>query len=141
MGKHPQNRFRRLVVVGSTNKEQRRQAAEPHWWGPPRAGGLDPKQATQTTQVTRAQFKALRMAVMPTFSRGLWLEAMAWIVNLVRGYFVARPKRRRGAVVLSFRRQGFRRPWAEETFVSKKASGSVCWTSDRDVAPQEGGRG
>jgi hypothetical protein len=141
MGKHPQNRFRRLVVVGSTNKEQRRQAAEPRWWGPPRAGGLDPKQATQTMQVTRAQLKALRMAVMPTFSRGLWLEAMAWIVNFVRGYFVARPKRRRRAVVLSFRRQGFRRPWAEETFVSKKASGSVCWSGDHDVAPQEGGRG
>jgi hypothetical protein len=135
MGKHPQNRFRRLVVVGPTNKEQRQRAAAP------RPGGLNPNQATQTSQTTRAQFKALRMAVMPTLSRGLWLEAMAWIVNFVRGYFVARPKRRRGAVVLSFRRQGFRRPWAEEGFVSKKASGSVCWSSDREVAPQEGGRG
>jgi hypothetical protein len=81
------------------------------------------------------------MAVMPTLSRGLWLEAMAWVANFVRGYFVARPKRQRGAVVLSFRRRAFRRPWAEEDFVSKKASGSVCWSSDREVAPQEGGRG
>ena len=84
------------------------------------------------------------MAVMPTLSRGLWREALTWIWSFLRGYFVSAPKRRRGAVILSFRRPGmpgFRRPLEDEAFVSKKANGSVRWNSDHEVAPQEGGRG
>jgi hypothetical protein len=75
------------------------------------------------------------MAVMPTISRGLWVEALAWSWNFLRSYFVARKNQKRGAVVLSFRRQ------AGLNFVAKKASGSVRWSSDRGIAPKEGGRG
>jgi hypothetical protein len=86
------------------------------------------------------------MAVMPTLSRGLWLEVIAWIVNFVRAYFVTRKRPEGGAVVLPFRRNAamaprFYRPVVEEGFVSKKANGSVRWNSDRKVAPVEGGRG
>jgi hypothetical protein len=93
-------------------------------------------QEAQTTQTTRAQFKSIRMAVMPTLSRGMWCEVLAWIWNLVRSYFAPATERKRGAVVLSFRRVA-----AKEKFVTKKASGSVRWNNDREVAPQEGGRG
>jgi hypothetical protein len=84
------------------------------------------------------------MAVMPTLSRGLWIEVMTWIVNFVRAYFFTRKRSERGAVVLPFRRNGvmaprFYQPLVEEGFVSKKANGSVRWESDR--APVEGGRG
>jgi hypothetical protein len=143
MGKHPQNRFRKLVIVGSTNKKQHQPG--PRWWGPRRAGvGLN--QETQTDYTARAQFRSLRMAVMPTLSRGLWLEGVAWIVNFVRAYFITRKKSERGAVVLPFRRtgamaSGFYRPPVQHEFVSKKANGSVGWNSDRGVAPVEGGRG
>jgi hypothetical protein len=75
------------------------------------------------------------MAVMPTLSRGMWREALAWIWNFVRSYF-ARPAERKRGAVLSFRRAA-----AKEAFVTKKASGSVCWNNDREAAPQEGGRG
>ena len=141
MGKHPQNRFRKLVIVGSTNKKQHQPG--PRWWGPRRAGL---NQETPTDHSTRAQFRSLRMAVMPTLSRGLWLEVVAWIVNFVRAYFFTRRKRERSAVVLPFRRNAamaprFYRPPVEEEFVSKKANGSVRWHSDREVAPLEGGRG
>src|ERR1700728_3027346 len=119
MGKHPQNRFRKLVIVGSNNKKQHRPG--PRWWGPRRTGRAGLNQEAQTNRVTRAQFRSLRMAVMPTLSRGLWLEAMAWIVNFVRSYFVARRRPERGAVVLPFRRSaamasGFYRPLVEEGF-------------------------
>jgi len=76
------------------------------------------------------------MAVMPTLSRGMWFEALAWIWSFVRSYFARPAERKRGAVVLSFRRAT-----AKEAFVTKKASGSVCWNNDREAAPQEGGRG
>jgi hypothetical protein len=140
MGKHPQDRFRRLAIVGRTEKKLRRQpAAGQRWWGPKR-----PK--IHATAQEKEELKSLRMAVMPTLSRGMWIEALAWLGNMVRSYFVAGPSRRRGAVVLSFRSHaarmhGFRRVIADEAFVSKKANGSVRWSSDRDVAPQEGGRG
>jgi hypothetical protein len=144
MGKHPQNRFRRLVIVGSTDKKQHQPG--PRWWGPRRTGGARINQETQTNQASRAQFRALRMAVMPTLSRGLWLVVIAWLVNFVRGYFVTRKRPERGAVVLPFRRSAamaphFHPPLVEEGFVSKKANGSVRWNSDREVAPLEGGRG
>lgn len=133
MSKHPQNRFRRLVVVGPTDKKTRPSREWPRWWGPERAGAVRSKQESQTTQ---SQFRSLRMAVMPTFSRGMWREALAWIWSFVRSYFARPAERKRRAVVLSFRRAG-----ARETFVTKKASGSVCWNNDREAAPQEGGRG
>jgi hypothetical protein len=144
MGKHPQNRFRRLVIVGSTDNKQHQPG--PRWWGPRRAGSISLNQPTQADQATRAQFRSLRMAVMPTLSRGLWLEVVAWIVNFVRAYFVIRRKPERGAVVLPFRRNAaiaprFYQPPVQEEFVSKKANGSVRWHSDREVAPREGGRG
>jgi hypothetical protein len=82
------------------------------------------------------------MAVMPTFSRGIWLEALSAMTKLVRSYFSTPPRQQRGAVVLSFRRPGFPRPWAEEAeesgYVTKKANAGVCWNSDQ--APREGGR-
>jgi hypothetical protein len=142
MGKHPQNRFRRLVIVGSTDKKQRQPG--PRWWGPRRPGSAGLNQEAQTNQATRAQFRSLRMAVMPTLSRGLWIEVMTWIVNFVRAYFVTRKRPERGAVVLPFRRNAamaprFYQPLVEEGFVSKKANGSVRWDSDR--TPVEGGRG
>jgi hypothetical protein len=81
------------------------------------------------------------MAVMPTFSRGIWLEALSAMGRFVRSYFVTGPKQQRGAVVLSFRRCGLQRPWAKQGtdngFAAKKASGNVRWNSD---ASQEGGR-
>jgi hypothetical protein len=91
---------------------------------------------SQESQGTPAQFRSLRMAVMPTLSRGMWREALAWIWNFVRSYFAPPAERKRGGVVLSFRRAA-----AKEAFVTKKASGSVCWNNDREAAPQEGGRG
>jgi hypothetical protein len=142
MGKHPQNRFRRLVIVGSTDKKQCQPG--PRWWGPRRPSSAGLNQEAQTNQATRAQFRSLRMAVMPTLSRGLWIEVMTWIVNFVRSYFVPRTRPERGAVVLPFRRNAamalrFYRPRVEEGFASKKANGSVRWNSDR--TPLEGGRG
>ena len=76
------------------------------------------------------------MAVLPTLSRGMWFEALAWIWNHVCSYFARPVERKRAAVVLSFRRGA-----AKDAFVTKKASGSVCWNNDREAAPQEGGRG
>ena len=133
MSKHPQNRFRRLVIVGPTDKEPRLHSSGPRWWGPRRPKAVRINQESQTTQ---AQFRSLRMAVMPTLSRGMWFEALAWIWNFVRSYFAHPAERKRGAVVLSFRRAA-----AKDVFVTKKASGSVCWNNDREAAPQEGGRG
>jgi hypothetical protein len=137
MNEYPQNRFRRLMLVGPS-QNKRRSFAVARWWRSPR-----PDQVYQKKQATGAQFKALRMAVMPTLSRGMWLEAISSIARCIRSYFGTPPKQERGAVVLSFRRQGIRRPWAEqaadEGYVTKKASGSVCWDSDQ--APLEKGRG
>lgn len=138
MNKYPQNRFRRLMLVGPSENKRRQSFAGFRWWRSPR-----PDQVNQTTQAPRAQFKALRMAVMPTLSRGMWLEAISSFARFVRSYFGTRPKQQGGAVVLSFRRPGVRRPWAEraseEGYVTKKASGSVCWSSDQ--ASLEKGRG
>jgi hypothetical protein len=133
MSKHPQNRFRRLVIVSPTDKEPRRHSSGPRWWGLQRPKAEPISQESQTNQ---AQFRSLRMAVMPTLSRGMWFEALAWIWSFVSSYFSRPAERKRGAVVLSFRRAA-----AREAFVTKKASGSVCWNNDREAAPQEGGRG
>jgi hypothetical protein len=82
------------------------------------------------------------MAVLPTFSRGIWVEALAAVAKFVRSYFVTQSKPRGGATVLSFPHGGCPRPWtsdgAEEEYVTKKASAGVCWNSDQ--TPQEGGR-
>ena len=133
MSKHPQNRLHRLMIVGPTGKKTRPLSRGPRWWGPqrPRAVQINPE-----SQTTQAQFRSLRMAVMPTLSRGMWFEALAWIWKFVRSYFAPATERKRGAVVLSFRRAA-----AKQAFVTKKASGSVCWNNDREAAPQEGGRG
>lgn len=133
MSKHPQNRLHGLVIVGPTAKKPRPLSSGPRWWGPQRPGAVPIKQESQTYQ---AQFRSLRMAVMPTLSRGMWFEALAWIWNFVRSYFPGPAERRRGAVILSFRRAA-----AKEAFATKKASGSVCWNNDREAAPREGGRG
>jgi len=140
MGKHPQDRVRRFGIVGPADgKPQQQPTVGPRWWGPKRPD-------IHATTREKGQFKSLRMAVMPTLSRGMWIEAMAWLRDFLRSYFVAGNSRRRGAVVLSFRShalraRGFRRRQADQEFVGKKASGSVRWNSDREVAPQEGGRG
>jgi hypothetical protein len=133
MSKHPQNRFRRLAVVGPTDKKNQPLSSGPRWWGPERPRVVRTNQESHTSQ---AQFRSLRMAVMPTLSRGMWFEALAWLWNFVRSYFSRPAERKRGAVVLSFRRAA-----AREAFVTKKASGSVCWNNDREATPQEGGRG
>jgi hypothetical protein len=140
MGKYPQDRFRRLAIVGpSDGKTQPQPTAGQRWWGPKRPD-------IQETTREKVQFKYLRMAVMPTLSRGMWIEAMSWLKDFLRSYFVAGDSRRRGAVVLSFRSHalrahGFRRVGADEEFVGKKANGSVRWNDDREIAPKEGGRG
>ena len=134
MSTHPQNRFRRLVVVGPAGKKSQPLLSGPRWWGPKKRLGA--VRSNQYSQESQAQFRSLRMAVMPTLSRGMWREALAWIWNFVRSYFAPPAERKRGAVVLSFRRTP-----ANAAFVTKKASGSVCWNNDREAAPQEGGRG
>ena len=140
MGKHPQDRFRRLAIVSpAESKPQPPRAAGQRWWGPKRP---DIQPATQNKE----EFHSLRMAVMPTLSRGMWIEAVAWIKDLVCSYFRRGRGLRPGAVVLSFRSDaarvnGFRRMIADEEFVSKKANGSVRWNGECEVAPQEGGRG
>jgi hypothetical protein len=101
--------------------------------GPKRPSGVHPD---QEAQAARAQFKSIRMAVMPTLSRGMWFEALAWIWSFVRSYFAPATRQKRGAVILSFRRAA-----ARDAFVTKKASGSVCWNNDREATSQEGGRG
>jgi hypothetical protein len=138
MSKHPQNRFRRLVIVGPTDKQLRPPSSGPRRWGPqgPNAVRINQKSQAQKSQATQAQFRSLRMAVMPTLSRGMWFEALAWIRNFVRSDFVRPAERKRGAVILSFRRAA-----ARDAFATKKASGSVRWNNDREAAPQEGGRG
>ncbi len=133
MSKHPQNRLRRLAIVDPANSKPRQHSAGPRWWGPPRPSGVN---LDQESQAIRAQFKSIRMAVMPTLSRGMWLAALAWIWNFVRSYFIPATQRKRSAVVLSFRRAP-----ARDVFVTKKASGSVCWNNDREATSQEGGRG
>jgi hypothetical protein len=139
MSKHPQHRFPRLAIVGPTDKKPHKQFAVLPWWGPRRSADFSLNQASQVTHGTR-------MAVMPTLSRSVWFRAMAWIWNFLREYFVDSTSQQRGAVVLSFRRhatraRSLRVALAEESFVSKKSNGSVRWNSDREVAPQEGGRG
>jgi hypothetical protein len=129
MGKHPQDRLRRLAIVVDSKPQQRPPAGQ-RWWGPKRP------YLHETTQET-AHFRSLRMAVMPTLSRGMWIEAMAWLRDFLRSYFAA-GARRGPAVVLSFRSHALR---ARDPFMGKKANGSVRWNSDRGVAPQEGGRG
>jgi hypothetical protein len=138
MSKHPQNRFRRLVIVGPTDNKNRPNSGAPRWWGPQRPKLVHPElvRISQESDTTQAQFRSLRMAVMPTLSRGMWREALAWIWSFVRSYFASPAERKHGAVVLSFRRAA-----ARDAFVTKKASGSVCWNNDREAAPQEGGRG
>jgi hypothetical protein len=133
MSKHPQNRLRRLAIVEPIHSKPRQTRAGPRWWGPQRPSGAD---LDQEARAARAQFKSIRMAVMPTLSRGMWCEALAWIWNFVRSYFVPATHRKRSAVVLSFRRAA-----ARDVFVTKKASGSVCWNNDHEATPQEGGRG
>jgi hypothetical protein len=123
MDKRPQDSFRRLAIVARAD-DNRLQQAEPRW-----LAGLAFDRRTQE------KFKPLRMAVMPTLSRGLWIEILASAWSFLRSYFASGSEpTRHGAVVLPFRRAG-------NDFVAKKASGSVRWNSDREVAPQEGGRG
>jgi hypothetical protein len=133
MSKHPQNRLRRLAIVDPANSKSRPHTAGPRWWGPQRPSGVpvDPE-----AQADRTQFKSIRMAVMPTLSRGMWFEALAWIWNSIRSYFAPPDGRKRSAVILSFRRAASR-----DAFVTKKASGSVRWNNDRKATSQEGGRG
>jgi hypothetical protein len=76
------------------------------------------------------------MMVMPTLSRNILFVAIVWAWNFLRGYF-ATPKAHPRGAVLAFRPHA---AWAQESFASKKASGSIRWTSDCEVAPQEGGR-
>jgi hypothetical protein len=130
MGKYPQNRFRRLVLVGSCEQSRQPATASSRWAGVPPA------------QPTRAQLKALRMAVMPTFSRGIWIEALSAMSRFIRTRLGGQPAQPRGAVVLSFRRSALLRPWrqpaAESNYGSKKGNGRVHWTGDQTT--QEGGR-
>ena len=80
MGKHPQSRFRRLVLVGPSEQPRHHFLHSSHW------GDAQ----TPAVQSTRAEFKALRMAVMPTFSRGIWLEALsATISTLIEIYYAS----------------------------------------------------
>jgi hypothetical protein len=79
-----------------------------------------------------APSQSIRMAVMPTLSRNLWFAAIAWISQFARSYFVSGTARRRGAVVLSFRRHAAQ--------AKKKGCSSVGWHSTQEAAPQEGGR-
>jgi hypothetical protein len=137
MSKHQQNRFPRLAIVGQTEKPTSRQPPAPRWWGPQRGRPFSLSNATQTIPMPS---ETIRMAVMPTLSRNLCFAAMARMWDFLRGYFVT--ERRRSAAVLSFRRQpGFRRVTAPESFASRKPNGSVRWSNDCGVAPQEGGRG
>jgi hypothetical protein len=140
MGKHPQDRIRRFAIVGPADgKPHQQPTVGQRWWGPKRP-------EIQETTREKAQFKSLRMAVMPTLSRGMWIEAMVWVRDSLRRYFVAGASRPQRGVVLSFRShalraRAFRSSEANEQFAGKKANGSVCWNSDHGVAPQEGGRG
>ena len=118
MGKHPQDRLRRLAIVVD-GKPQQQPAAGQRWWGPKRP-------YLYGTTGEKAQFKSLRMAVMPTLSRGMWIEAIAWLRDFLRSYFAAGGSRRQRAVVLSFRSHALRahasrRAQADQQFVGKKA--------------------
>ena len=124
MDKRPQDSFRRLAIVARADNNHPQQG-ESRWLA-----------GSAFNRRTQEKLKPLRMAVMPTLSRGMWIEILASVWNFLRSYFAAGKKRkRRGAVVLSFRRE------AGRDFVTKKASGSVRCNSGREVAPQEGGRG
>jgi hypothetical protein len=123
MDKRPQDSFRRLAIVARADNNHPQQG-ESRWLA-----------GSAFNRRTQEKLKPLRMAVMPTLSRGMWIEILASVWNFLRSYFVAgtEPKGH-GAVVLPFRRAG-------NDFVAKKASGSVRCNSGREVAPQEGGRG
>jgi hypothetical protein len=123
MDRRPQDSFRRLVIVARADGKRPQQPV-PRWL----AGSAFSRSAQE-------KLKPLRMAVMPTLSRGLWIEVLTSVWNFLRSYFIAASEPRpHAAVVLPFRR-------AANDFVAKKASGSVRWNSHREVAPQEGGRG
>src|ERR1700753_1930678 len=114
MGKYPQNRFHRLEIVGPNDKTLGRASVPSRRWGQqgsPEAG-------------QRKQSKSVPMTARPTLSRGFLSDALVWIRNAVRAYFVSGSEQRRGAVVLSFRRHGapaygFRRVEAAEDLVNK----------------------
>jgi hypothetical protein len=143
MSKHQQHRFPRLAIVGPTEKRSEQQTAGLQWWGPRRTRGFSLEQATYTTQMPS---RAIRMAVMPTLSRNLWFVVIARTWNVLRSYFVTGTERRRGAAVLSFRRNvgtaaALRRATAQAEFASKKPNGNVGWNSDCEATSQKGGRG
>src|ERR1700748_1485301 len=79
MSKHPQNRLRRLVIVGPADKKMQPRSSGPRSWGPQRPEIVPAKQERENT---RTQFRSLRMAVMPTLSRGMWWVALAWILDI-----------------------------------------------------------
>ncbi len=82
---------------------------------------------------------------MPALPRSISFIVLAWIWKFLRGYFITETPRKRRAVVLSFRSHGMPQPGFRhamaESFTTKKVSGSVGWNSEREVSPQEGGRG
>jgi len=129
-------------VVGPTESTPRPQPAGKRWWGPKRPSVFNLNHAAQSIQ---APSHALRMAVMPTLSRNLWIAAIVWIWNFLRSYFVTGTQRSRGADILSFRRPvgpaaGFRGAMTEQGLVNRKANGNVGWHSDCEATPLEGGR-
>jgi hypothetical protein len=92
----------------------------------------------------QAPSQAIRMAVMPTLSRNVWLAALARIWDFIRDYFVSGTAQQRGAVVLSFRRhaaqaRGLHRAVPDGSMAGKKCSSSVLWDGDQEATPQEGG--
>jgi hypothetical protein len=146
MDKQPQNTFRRLMIVASTDRKPKPQPqpSGAWWWDP------EPLHRPTPAQATPAASEPIRMAVMPAPSRGqAWFAALTSIWKFLRANFAGEQTEQRGAAVLSFRRyqrfaaraRDVRRVAAEECVASKKPNGSVPWTDYGATARQEGGRG
>jgi hypothetical protein len=142
MNKQPQNTFRRLMIVGSTDRKPRPQPSGAWWWDP------EPLHRPSPAQATSAAPEPIRMVPAPS-RRQVWLATRTRIWKFLRAIFAVGETGQRGAAVLSFRRyqrhaaqaQGVRRVAAEECVASKKPNSSVPWSGYRATARQEGGRG
>ena len=122
MSKHPQNRFRRLVIVGPTDKK-----TPPTLEWAALVGAAASQVRTDQSGITDHP-GAIQIPPhggdADAFPRhvacGVGLD-----LEFCRSSFARPAERKRGAVVLSFRRAA-----AKDAFVTKKASGSVCWNND-----------
>ena len=105
MNKHRKDRYTRLSIVASQDKQPSRRQTPQRLWVTQSAGFFKASNAQPAAEVSAGN---RRMTVMPKLSRGWALSIVANLGNCIRSYFVNGPARQRRAAVLSFRRHAFR---------------------------------